>query len=113
MAILIPDGNKFYTFYDFFAPEGAAEDNTKYRNLADHIVITPGNATDYGYIEERLKELAGFLDVQEIAFDPWQAQYLMQRLLAERTPVCEFSHQVRTMSDPMKEVEASSHSEGK
>jgi len=106
ISILIPDGNDFITFYDFFAPEGAAEDNVKYRNLSDWITFTPGNATDYGYIEERLRELATTLDVQEIAFDPWQAQYLMQRMLAEGMPVCEFPHQVRTMSDPMKEVEA-------
>lgn len=106
IAILIPDGGKFYTFYDFFAPEAAAEDNLKYRNLAEHITFTPGAATDYAFIEERLKELAGMLSIQEISFDPWQAQYLMQRMMAQGMPVVEFPHQVRTMSDPMKEVES-------
>lgn len=106
IAILIPDGNNFAVFADLFAPEAAAEENSKYRNLAEWITFTPGNATDYGFIEDRLRELAGILEIQEIAFDPWQAQYLMQRLMAERLPVCEFPHQVRTMSDPMKEVEA-------
>ena len=106
ISILIPDGNSFVTFYDFFAPEAAHEENTKYRNLAEWITFTPGSATDYGFIEDRLRELAGILEIQEIAFDPWQAQYLMQRMMAEGMPVVEFPHQVRTMSDPMKEVEA-------
>jgi len=106
ISILIPDGDKFYVFSDLFAPEAAAENNVQYRKLSDWITFTPGSATDYGFIEQRLRELASTLDIQEIAFDPWQAQYLMQRLLAEGMPVVEFPHQVRTMSDPMKEVEA-------
>ena len=106
IAILIPDGNEFVTFYDFFAPESAMEDNLKYRNLSEHITFTPGSATDYAYIEERLGDIARLLEVQEISFDPWQAQYLMQRMTAQGMPVVEFPHQVRTMSDPMKEVEA-------
>ena len=95
ISILIPDGNTFVTFYYFFAPEVA--DNPKYRNLSEHITFTPGSATDYAFIEEKLIELAGHLDIQEIAFDPWQAQYLMQRLMASGMPVVEFPHQVRTM----------------
>ena len=106
IAILIPDGAGFVTFYDFFAPEAAAERNGKYRQLSDWITFTPGSATDYGFIEDRLSELMRQLSVREIAFDPWQAQYLMQRLLERGAPVVEFPHQVRTMSDPMKEVEA-------
>lgn len=106
IAVVIPDGNGFQTFYEFFAPEAAAEENVKYRNLRDWITFTPGNATDYSFIEQRIRELAGFLEVREIAFDPWQAQYLMQRMLAEGMPVVEFPHQVRTFSDPMKEIEA-------
>ena len=106
ISILIPDGNGFVSFYDFFAPEAAYEENTKYRNLAEWITFTPGSATDYGFIEDRLRELARILEIVEISFDPWQAQYLMQRMMAEGMPVVEFPHQVRTMSDPMKEIEA-------
>jgi len=106
IAILIPDGDQYITAYDFFAPEATLEDNTKYRQLREWITFTPGNATDYAFIEERLKELCSLLEVVEISFDPWQAQYLMQRMQAGGMPVVEFPHQVRTMSDPMKEVEA-------
>jgi phage terminase large subunit-like protein len=106
IAILIPQGNVFYTGFHFFAPEAALEENPKYRQLQNHITFTPGNATDYAFIQERIEQLAGQFNVQEVAFDPWQAQYLMQRLTERGLPVIEFPHQVRTMSDPMKEIEA-------
>jgi phage terminase large subunit-like protein len=106
IAILIPQGNEFVTFGEYFAPEAALDDNANYRKLSDWITFTPGAATDYAFIEERLAELAGLLQIEAISFDPWQAQYLMQRLMERGLPVVEFPHQVRTMSDPMKEVEA-------
>jgi len=106
IAVLIPQGNEFYTDFHFFAPETAVEENPKYRNFAKWLTVTPGSATDYAFIQQRIEELAKEFDVAEIAFDPWQAQYLMQRLMERGMPVTEFPHQVRTMSDPMKEIEA-------
>jgi phage terminase large subunit-like protein len=106
IAVLVPRGNEFFTFFDFFAPEAAMEENPKYRNLAQYITFTPGNATDYAFIQARIEQLAAHFEIAEVAFDPWQAQFLMQRLLERGLPVTEFPHQVRTFSDPMKEVEA-------
>lgn len=106
IAMLIPHGNEFQTHFEFFAPESTLDDNVKYRQLRDWVTFTPGNATDYAFIEQCLDDLARRFDVQSVAFDPWQAQYLMQRLQAQGMSVVEYPHQVRTMSDPMKEVEA-------
>jgi len=106
IGILIPDGNQFYATAEFFVPEAALENNDEYRRHRDYLTVTPGNATDYGFIEERLQELARILNVQEVAFDQWQAQYLAQRMISKGMNMVEFPHQVRTMSDPMKEVEA-------
>ena len=106
LGILIPDGNEFRVFAEFFAPETAVEENDTYKMYRDHITATPGNATDYGFIEQRLSELAVQFQVVEVAFDQWQAQYLAQRMIAQGMPMIEFPHQVRTMSDPMKELEA-------
>jgi phage terminase large subunit-like protein len=106
VAVLVPFESQFYTFFDFFAPEAALEENDKYRNLREWITFTPGAATDYAFIQECLEQRGKHFQVRDIAFDPWQAQFLMQRLLEKGLPVTEFPHQVRTMSDPMKEVEA-------
>jgi len=106
IGILIPDSNEFRALAEFFAPEAAVDNNDFYRMHRDRLTVTPGNATDYGFIEARLEKLATILDVQEVAFDQWQAQYLAQRMIAQGMNMVEFPHQVRTMSDPMKEVEA-------
>ncbi len=68
--------------------------------------LTPGAATDYAQVEDEVRDLCKLLDVQEIGFDQWQAQYMAQRLLKNGLPMTEFPHQVRTFSDPMKEIEA-------
>jgi phage terminase large subunit-like protein len=106
--VLIPDGRDFVTFSRFYAPEAAAEENEKYREYATGgwLTLTPGSATDYGEIENEIDRLARILNVREAGFDPWQAQMLMQRLSVRGMPVVEFPHQVRTFSDPMKEIEA-------
>ncbi len=106
IGILIPDGNEFRVFAEFFAPEAAVDNNDTYRMYRDHLTVTPGNATDYGFIEERLEQLAALFDVDSVCFDQWQAQYLAQRMIAKGMNMIEFPHQVRTMSDPMKELEA-------
>jgi phage terminase large subunit-like protein len=106
IGILIPDGNEFRVFAEFFAPEAAVDNNDFYRMHRDRMTVTPGNATDYGFIEARLESLASLLEIQTVAFDQWQAQYLAQRMISKGMNMIEFPHQVRTMSDPMKEVEA-------
>jgi len=106
IGVIVPFDGQFYTFCDLFAPEAAQSENPKYRNLADWITFTPGSATDYAFIQQRIEELAAHFSVSEIGFDPWQSQFLMQRLMGRGFPVMEFPHQVRTFSDPMKEIEA-------
>jgi len=106
IGILIPDGNQYRVVAEFFVPEAAIEENDTYKQYRPYLTVTPGNATDYGFIEERLEQLACIFEVVEVAFDQWQAQYLAQRMIAKGMNMVEFPHQVRTMSDPMKEVEA-------
>jgi phage terminase large subunit-like protein len=108
IGIIIPEGSAYNAFVKLYAPEAAAEDNEIYRKYqtAGELVLTPGSATDYGFIENDLAELATHLDVQAVGFDEWQAQYLAQRMMERGMEMESFPHQVRTMSDPMKELEA-------
>ncbi|MFL4597069.1 terminase large subunit [Stenotrophomonas maltophilia] len=109
VVLLFEKGDSFYAIPRFYVPESAVEENEKYQQflLDDLIVATPGNMTDYAFIEEELKELAAQgIDVQDIAFDPAQAAYLMTRLEQESLPVVEMAQSVRNLSEPMKEVEA-------
>lgn len=106
---LVEKAGAYYVFPKFYVPESAVEENERYANfvLEGAMVATPGDMTDYAFIEEDLKELQAIgLDVQDNAFDPAQATYLMTRLQQDGIEVVEFPQTVRNLSEPMKEVEA-------
>lgn len=100
----------YYVFPAFYLPEEAAEDGRSqhYAGWATEgrIKLTDGNVTDFGVIEDDIKEDAGRYRVTSAAFDPWQAAQMMQNLQAERLDVVEYRQTVQNMSAPMKELEA-------
>lgn len=108
LVMLFKKDGEYYCIPRFYAPESAAEDNDKYRGfaLSGHLTLTPGNMTDYAFIEQDLKDLAKITDLQDAAFDDWQANYLMTRLENTSISVVDYNQTVRNMSEPMKEVEA-------
>jgi phage terminase large subunit-like protein len=108
LVMLFQRGEEFFCIPRFYAPESAAEDNEKYRDFATagEMILTPGNMTDYAFIEHDILELAKVVDLQDVAFDDWQANYLMSRLMEKSIPVVNYNQTVKNMSEPMKEVEA-------
>ncbi|MNM21160.1 Phage Terminase [compost metagenome] len=109
VVLLFEKAGSYYAIPRFYVPESAVEESERYQRyvLEGVMVSTPGNMTDYAFIEEELKELAAQgIDVRDIAFDPAQAAYLMTRLEQEGLPVVEMAQSVRNLSEPMKEVEA-------
>lgn len=100
----------FYVFGRYFLPEEAAEDsrNAHYAGWAreGRLVLTPGQVTDFAYIEDEIRDVAKQARVIDAAFDPWQAAQIMQRLQSEGLPVVEYRQTVQNMSAPMKELEA-------
>ncbi|MDI3895843.1 terminase large subunit [Pseudomonas aeruginosa] len=108
LVMLFEKAGQFYCTPRFYAPEAAAEENEKYQNFAleGHLVLTPGSMTDYAFIEADILDLAKQIDLQDSAFDDWQANYLITRLSNTSIPVVDFNQTMKSMSDPMKEVEA-------
>lgn len=108
LVMLFEKNGAYYVIPRFYVPEARVEDNERYRTYVTEGVLTatPGDMTDYGFLEEELMNVARTVDVEDIAFDPAQAAYLMTRLQQAGLPVVEFPQTVRNMSDPMKEVEA-------
>jgi len=106
VCLLWRNNNEYYTKQWFFIPESALEENDKYLELKDEIIITSGNKTDQEFIEEKIKELQKQYDVRSWAFDDYQGDYIMTRLEAEGFEVVNYGQTVRNMSAPMKEVEA-------
>ncbi len=110
MAILFRAKDHWRLFVRHYLPEDVAEEgrNAHYAGWAreGRITLTPGNVTDYGYIEDDLRAIAARFQVQEVAFDPWQAAYLANRLMQDGLPMVELRQTVQTMSPAMKELEA-------
>jgi phage terminase large subunit-like protein len=108
LGALVETDSGFKWFPRFYVPEATVEDNDKYQKFvtAGALTQTPGDMTDYAFIEEEILSLCRVLDVQDVAFDPAQANYLMTRLQQQGVPVIAFAQTVRNMSDPMKETEA-------
>lgn len=108
LMLLFLKGDEYYAIPKFYAPELAAEDNEKYRDFAmsEDMTLTPGSMTDYAFIEQDIKDYAKQVNLQDICFDDWQANYLITRLSNTSLPVVEYNQTVKNMSDPMKEVEA-------
>ena len=54
------------------------------------LVITEGNETDFSRIEDDILELCKRFKVRSVAYDPWAATQLAQRLSSQNVPVVEF-----------------------
>jgi len=107
---VIDSKTHYYVFGKYYLPEEAAEDNrnSHYHGWAkqEKLTLTDGNVTDYSIIEDEIKQDAARFNVIDVAFDPWQASAIMQRLQTENLPVREYRQTVQNLSEPMKELEA-------
>lgn len=110
VAYAFPDGEEITIFVKNYLSEYAVENstNSQYSGWAsdERLIVTPGAMTDYGAIENDLRAAAVMFDLCEVAYDPWQANYLAQRLMDEGLPMVELRQTVQNISEPMKELEA-------
>lgn len=109
MAILFPlDDGKYAAFLKHYLPEEKILDVTRYQGFhaGGWLTATPGNVTDFEYIEDDLKALKSEFEIQEVPFDPFQATQFSTRMLAEGFPMIEVGATVKNFSEPMKELEA-------
>lgn len=113
MAILFPpSGNrtKYAAFVRHYLPEDAVLEggNTRYKawHADGWLTTTPGNVTDYSYIEDDLKALKSEHQILEVPYDPFQATQFATRMMEEGFPMVEVGATVRNFSEPMKSMEA-------
>ena len=70
------------------------------------LTLTDGEVIDFEVIKEDLREFAGRFDVQQVAYDPWQATQIAQEMTNEGMLMVEVRQTVQNISEPMKELEA-------
>lgn len=112
MAILFPpeNGEKWTAFVKHYLPEDVINEggNTRYKawHADGWFTATPGNITDFSYIEDDLREIKSNHEIISVPYDPFQATYIATRMLEEGFPMVEVGATVKNLSEPMKELDA-------
>jgi phage terminase large subunit-like protein len=95
-----------------WCPEDDIRDRTKrdrvpYERWVQRKLITPtpGNATDYNFVEAGILTEAKRFKFVDLAYDPWKAQQLAQRLTEAGLNCVEFRQGFASLSAPSKELE--------
>lgn len=97
----------------FFIPEDSIQERVKKDGVPydvwvkqGFIYATPGNVIDYKFIEDKIDQLARRFVIKEIAFDPWNATMLTQRLTDNGMRMVEVRQGFASLSPPTKQLEA-------
>ena len=111
LALLFRRGEDIYLFARHYLPEDTVQrpENAHYQRwVADgHLTATPGARTDYRYLMDDLLAFAERFRVQELAYDPREAELLMQQIREQVAfPCIEINQAPVFISEPMKEFEA-------
>lgn len=69
------------------------------------ITLTPGNVTDYDYIERDLKRFCELCQVESVAFDPWNAKQFASKLYEDGINMRSFAQSIGNISHPTKRTE--------
>ena len=105
-----PHADHYYLIPRFYLPERAIEQghNSQYDGWrrSGHLQVNPGEVTDYNLIQDDLRADARSLQLVEVPTDPFQAVKFISELLEDGLPMIEVGQTVRTMSEPMKLLEA-------
>lgn len=105
------DETRFTIVPQFWVPEDAVSQRdsprTPYRKwVADGALLTtPGNVTDYDFIEARVAEDGARYRVEKLGYDPWNATQVAIHLQEQGAPVIEFRQGFASMAAPSKELE--------
>lgn len=110
MMILIRHEDAWYLFGRYYLPQDTIDlkGNEHYQRwqMECWLTGTPGARTDYAYLEEDLLKIYESLQVQEIVYDPREAEYLMQSIREQVScHVVEMTQSAASLSEPMKEFE--------
>jgi len=102
--------------YDVIARYWIPEDNVEERSRRDRVPYdswvrdglleaTPGNVIDYDWILSTIRQHSERYQIEEIAFDPWNATSVSNKLIEDGANVVEFRQGYVSMNPAMKALE--------
>jgi phage terminase large subunit-like protein len=100
----------YYAFGTYWLPEARIEQaqNSQYAGwvVEERIRTCPGEVNDFDQVEEAIREDGRRFDVREVAHDPWNAVEVVNHLQQEGMTMVEIAQVVKSLSEPMNELEA-------
>ncbi|OKH70807.1 terminase [Mycobacterium sp. SWH-M1] len=69
------------------------------------LTTTPGNVTDYDYIQSQIERDRDQFNVREIAYDRWNSQQLVNDLINDGAPMVTMGQGFASMSAPTKDLQ--------
>ena len=110
MLVFRKDG-KFYVFGRHYLNRDrvSRSENRHLQNweLSGHLTVTEGAQTDFTAVEQDIKRFADMFAIQELAYDPREATFLMQQVREwANFPCIEVPQGPAHFSEPMKVLEA-------
>lgn len=109
---LVPDEEGFDVMCRFYLPESSvpALDARTQRNASGwatdgFLTVTPGDVTDYDWIERDIRADMSHLSVDGIGYDPWNSSQLVNNLTADEVPMVTVRQGVASLSAPLKELD--------
>lgn len=100
----------FYFKSWIFLPEIALEESpnkSMYKQWQKDglIEITPGNATDYDYVLNKILEINKYIKVVKVMYDSWNATQFTENAIQQRVKMEPFSQSLGNFNRPTKEFE--------
>ncbi len=112
LVLLFVDEERYTVVPYFFTPKDNAfirsrRDGVDYIawNNEGHMDLTPGDVTDYNFIQAKIMELGEKFDIKQINYDRWNASQLVINLVNEGLPMNPYGQGFLSMSAPTKELE--------
>jgi phage terminase large subunit-like protein len=100
----------YYAFARFYLPEDVVEesDNSQYQGWATsgRIITTDGSAIDQNVIQDDVRLDQDRFSIRAVAYDSWQADKFALELNDEGFPMVVVPMNAKTLSAPMKEIDA-------
>lgn len=78
---------------------------TNYNNFSQ-LIVTPGNVTDYRFIQKKIKEVCSQYNVKSIAYDRWNASQMIIELVEEGLKMSAMGMGYKSLSPPTKHIES-------
>lgn len=112
LALVFPGDDVWQVLIWFWCPQDDIRSRSKLDKVPydrwakdGHIVPTPGNATDFAFIEQQVKDVCEEFDVQELLYDRWGSHQMIANLINEGVNCVGYGQGYKDQSPACKEIE--------